>query len=214
MAARSSHSIVACLVCLSACVGLPPPPPAEESSSGPESTSTSTSTGTTPQPTTVDPDSSSSSADTTGSSSSGGATCGNGVIDEGEACDGRVLPLDADCTTLGFGEGMPRCIDDCTMLDYTVCPEYAECGNAEVNFGEECDGRNLGSMPSCGDFPNLMGDELACTDDCMYDTSACMACRENQQACEPSTDTCCDAKDVCSSVALKCCPRGSMGLCG
>jgi hypothetical protein len=66
--------------------------------------------------------------------------CGNGILDEGEACDG---PTDGSCPG--------RCRPDCTCV--------ALCGNGLVDEGEACDGPADGSCPggcrpdcTCGAF--------------------------------------------------------------
>jgi hypothetical protein len=199
-----------CVAANDGCVAARPSEPTcgfgeTSSSSGPSEATSSTTEGTTAD-----------EADTADSSSSSGPLdpCGNGVIDEGEACDGLALPPEASCATMRFGEGVPGCVEDCTMLNYSVCRDYDECGNMAVALGEQCDGTNFGAMRSCDAFPNLTGDGLlACTSECTYDTSACMMCRESQQSCD-AMDTCCEPGDVCAAVAKKCCPPGALGLCG
>jgi len=137
--------------------------------------------------------------------------CGNGVLDDGEACDGELLPEGIDCDALGFGEGTPGCAS-CMMIDYTVCPGYMECGNEELGVGEECDGENLGAM-TCDDFPNFTGRGLSCTDECLYDTDACMTCQESGESCNAGTDICCEADEVCAGLTPHCCVLNGLGLC-
>ena len=143
--------------------------------------------------------------------SSGGdpSICGNGAIEPGEECDGEVLPDGASCEAQGYGEGIPVCAADCTAVIYSVCPDFAECGNGEVGTGEECDG-GLGDR-TCDDFANLTGPGLMCTEQCTFDISACMICRENGQSCDDD-DTCCHPMAVCQGLlglGRKCsCPLG------
>jgi hypothetical protein len=147
----------------------------------------------------------------TGSGGTGGE-CGDGVIDPGEACDGDVVAQGSNCADEGFGDGTPTCVDDCSMLNYTDCPAYDECGNDEVAHGEDCDGTNLGDE-TCDDFPNRTGRGLICTDECTFDPGACMACFEHMEPCMTVEDTCCEPGDVCVSVAKVCCPPSGLGLC-
>lgn len=107
--------------------------------------------------TTGDPSTGSSTGSTTaddttgGSSSTGpGATCGDGVVDDGEECDdaGPSQTCDADCTAAKCGDGVvndaagevcdeagesPACDADCSA---------PECGDGVVNTaaGESCEG--------------------------------------------------------------------------
>lgn len=147
------------------------------------------------------------------SSSSGGPNlCGNGLIDDGEACDGELVPAEADCMTEEFGKGIPTCTDDCTMLDYTDCPAYMLCGNGEVGFGEDCDGMNLNG-DSCEDFANLTGAGLACDERCMFDLAACLPCVESGEECSPGQSVCCEATDTCGGLLNKeCCVGASCPL--
>jgi hypothetical protein len=142
------------------------------------------------------------------SSSSSGepVLCGNGVIDPGEACDGVVVAQGASCADEGFGEGVPTCVDDCSMLNYTDCPAYDECGNEEVAFGEECDGTNLLGR-TCEDYPNRTGGGLACSPRCTFDLAACLPCVESDEPCVVNRDVCCNPKDQCDGVLVttECC---------
>lgn len=47
-------------------------------------------------------------------------TCGNGVLDEGEVCDGEVLGADT-CATQGFVEGALGCAAGCATFDTAAC---------------------------------------------------------------------------------------------
>ncbi len=97
--------------------------------------------------------------------------CGNGVIDEGEICDG-----DVDCTYLNskkWESGVASCVDFCTAYDYSNCVAIPLCGNATLDEGEACDGKPT-------DCVNLSPDkwsdgEAACLDDCTgWDDSTCI----------------------------------------
>ena len=74
------------------------------------------------------------------------ATCGNGVIDVGEACDaGPPLNLDGEnCNTLGFPGGTLMCASDCLTFDTSACLAIPPCGNTLIEPGEVCDGAQLG----------------------------------------------------------------------
>lgn len=172
---------------------------------------------TTASSTTAPSDSSTTASEAADSSTTGEILCGNGVIDEeaGEVCDGELLPEDApDCSTEGYGMGPPSCQDDCSRLNYMMCPGYVEeCGNEEVGVDEECDGTVFGGgMDSCDAFPNLTGDGLDCNEDCTFDTTDCMICRESGESCTQD-DTCCNANEVCSGLMPHCCVLNPLGLC-
>jgi hypothetical protein len=211
MTVPSSHSRVACILLLSACANPLPPLPVSSSTTS-ESTDTSTSTGS-DTGTTGESDTTADTTATSGSSSGGPNLCGNGMIDEeaGEMCDGDVLPEGTNCQSEGedFGKGVPGCSEDCSMLDYTVCPQYMLCGNGEVGFGEQCDGMLFGNgVTSCDDLPNYTGDGLVCTDDCMLDESACTMCQEHDQPCDPDNEVCCLEGEICGATQVgsrRCC---------
>lgn len=151
--------------------------------------------------------------ETVAASSGEPPSCGNGALDPEEACDGTALPAGTSCVAMGYGEGTPGCAADCTAVDYSMCPDYVECGNGEVAADEQCDGDNLAGM-TCGDFANLTGPGLVCTDRCAFDTSACLICRENEQSCSQE-DLCCDPEADCKFTLMgnRCCGPNTMGLC-
>lgn len=63
----------------------------------------------------------------TGDGDGDGDTCGNGVIDDGEDCDGADFG-GVNCIDLGFGPGLPLCIG--CKFDTSTCPEDPIEGDA------------------------------------------------------------------------------------
>ncbi len=80
--------------------------------------------------------------DTTGCTA--GVDCGNGVIDDGETCDGTELG-GATCVTQGFEAGTLACASNCGAFDTSGCtggqegPEIRECGAAVTPTTGTCD---------------------------------------------------------------------------
>ena len=125
--------------------------------------------------------------------------CGDGVLDEGEACDTAIADgeegacpstcADEDvCTTDGVsGTG---CSATCTNAPITepstgdgCCPAGAlpvndrdctgDCGNGTLDAGEGCDlGIPAGTPGAC---PATCDDAIACTSDTMENAGTCMA---------------------------------------
>ncbi|HRV17952.1 MAG TPA: hypothetical protein P5317_08070, partial [Myxococcota bacterium] len=98
------------------------------------------------------------------------ADCGNGEIDEGEQCDGANLN-EQTCETQGFDGGTLSCTAAC-QFDTTGCTKIGpDCGNGEIDEGEQCDGANLNSQ-SC-ETQGFDGGTLSCTAACQFDTTGC-----------------------------------------
>jgi hypothetical protein len=94
--------------------------------------------------------------------------CGNGVVDNGEDCDGAELGGET-CVTQGLDSGDLACTDACTF-DLSTC---LGCGNGQIEVGEVCDGTNLDGQ-TCTDVGNFTGGTLACNATCDdYNTSGC-----------------------------------------
>jgi hypothetical protein len=123
--------------------------------------------------------------------------CGNGVLDSGEECDGAAFG-GKTCESLGYASGILACTNACELnesgcvyppedcdngtdddhdgdadCDDGDCAEAAVClcGNGVLDDGENCDGTELGEA-SCRTLDFEAGD-LACNDDCTFDTSDC-----------------------------------------
>ncbi|MCB1214562.1 MAG: hypothetical protein KDK66_03705 [Deltaproteobacteria bacterium] len=52
--------------------------------------------------------------------------------------------------------------------------EISECGDGVANFGEDCDGLDLGGKDCFSVNPNAVGGTLACDAFCQFDTSGCI----------------------------------------
>lgn len=146
------------------CVGDPPPLPAEDlgttSSVVSEDTmSESTSEGGSNTISATEPTS------TVELTSEPQAECGNGMVEDGEECDG-IDWQGATCESLGFVGGGLECGDACAF-DTTGCHL---CGNQIVGPGEECDGVDLDKM-TCESL-GFSGTGLVCAN-CQHDASAC-----------------------------------------
>jgi hypothetical protein len=76
-----------------------------------------------------------------------GCSCGDGVADGAEECDGNDLPAE-DCADLAdenFDQGVVQCNADCTLnLD-----DCSLCGNGRVEANEECDADVFGCDDAC-----------------------------------------------------------------
>ena len=124
------------------------------------------------------------------------SVCGNGIVEAGEACDGRHGG--ATCTDLGFDGGTLRCDASCAF-DTSTCTSAERCDNGldddrdglvdcedpdcggvarcptcgdGVREGlESCDGADLGGF-DCAAFGYDAG-VLTCTAGCRIDTSTC-----------------------------------------
>jgi cysteine-rich repeat protein len=102
--------------------------------------------------------------------------CGNGLIepDIGETCEGDNYGGVTCAEVVGFVSGNITCSDECT-LDTSVCvPVYvAECGNAILDEGEECDGTVGLDYLACSDFEGYDKGNVSCMTNCTYNISAC-----------------------------------------
>jgi hypothetical protein len=94
------------------------------------------------------------------------ATCGNGIVDAGEQCDGSSLNGQT-CYTRGFNGGSLGCSQSCT-LDISSC---SKCGNYSIDTGEECDVTNLNGQ-TCSS-KGFTGGALSCYSTCKLNTTSC-----------------------------------------
>lgn len=114
--------------------------------------------------------------------------CGDGVLDEGEACDGEDFG-GRSCDDEGADGGSLRCTDDC-QIDTCGCtwedgggdcpPDTPPvCGNGIQESGESCDGTDIPSWdfdPCEAELGNGFYGGVGCTADCTLDTSTCGWC--------------------------------------
>ena len=98
-----------------------------------------------------------------------GTTCGNGMKDGKDECDGVDLG-GASCASLGLGTGTLKCTDRCTF-DTSSCSANAVCGNGVREGTEACDGLDLGGQ-TCATL-QLGSGQLQCNLNCTFDTSGC-----------------------------------------
>lgn len=101
--------------------------------------------------------------------------CGDGVIDEGEQCDGTV-GSDFACSDFGdFTGGELRCSATC-QIDTSMCVSttttQAVCGNGVIEPGEQCDGSDV--RMQCTDFTGYSGGQLSCNNQCQFDMTQCV----------------------------------------
>lgn len=111
------------------------------------------------------------------------AQCGNGVVDEGEVCDGTNL-AGRDCASVGQTKGTLACNATCDGLDESGC---STCGNGILEADEVCDTTELDGE-TCAGFGHA-GGTLACAETCDdFDESACTGCgdamAEGEEVCD------------------------------
>ena len=93
--------------------------------------------------------------------------CGNGLLDDGEICDGDDVG-DNQCADFGFAGGALHCADDCEL----VTKQCSFCGNGVLDDDELCDGEALSDI-TCGDYVVGGTGSLGCSPACDVDTGAC-----------------------------------------
>lgn len=97
-------------------------------------------------------------------------SCGDGVLDGNETCDGAALG-GATCESLGYVGGELACESNCTAYDTSGCVAPS-CGDGIINQdSEDCDGSDLGGETCIG--LGYEEGQLACAQDCTYDENTC-----------------------------------------
>ncbi len=103
-----------------------------------------------------------------GVDTAGCTRCGDNQIDPGETCDGSALN-GRDCALEGFFGGTLACNDSCDGYGTSQC---SDCGNGVIDEGEDCEA-SIALTESCSSLGYRDTPDLACGQDCRYDTSAC-----------------------------------------
>ena len=111
-----------------------------------------------------------STTNTTGEGAGPSRFCGDGVIGDGEACDGADLG-GASCADAGFTNPAGASCDEQCDLDFGACAPT--CDGVALEPGETCDGSDLGGI-DCTDFSYENPGGATCTPDCSaVDASFC-----------------------------------------
>ncbi|MBU1537270.1 hypothetical protein KKF84_18275, partial [Myxococcota bacterium] len=98
-----------------------------------------------------------------------GATCGNGTLDNGEACE-PGLAFSTTCRDLGFLGGTLTCSSSC-QWNTTACNNIDLCGNGIADNGEACDGAAMNGHTCLSE--GFYTGTVSCNADCTVNTSEC-----------------------------------------
>ncbi len=104
--------------------------------------------------------------------STGSDSCGDGVLDVGEQCDGDAFGNET-CITQGYNGGTLACDDQCRLV-LTACEAEGRCGDGivQTEYDEECEAGV--STESCEELERGTGTAV-CDANCRYDYSGCTA---------------------------------------
>jgi len=101
-----------------------------------------------------------------------GPTCGDGVLEGTELCDGDDLG-GKTCASINLGTGALACDVTC-QLDTSGCSLTAVCGNGAIEGNETCEGLNLNGQSCTSIGQGFTGGTLGCDEiTCTFDTTAC-----------------------------------------
>ncbi|MBU1240570.1 hypothetical protein KKF84_11615 [Myxococcota bacterium] len=118
-------------------------------------------------------------------------SCGDGVIDVGEDCDGTDLAGES-CATQGYHAGTLACTTTCGF-DLSGCQADGYCGDGEIQEGEACEGTNIQGA-TCLSAADKPGGVLTCDENCQLDTSDCNDCGDG--TVQISQGETCDGTDL------------------
>ncbi len=100
-------------------------------------------------------------------------SCGNGILDDGEACDGTSF-RDSSLSCASFkgngATGSLTCLN-CVVSD-VACVAASACNNGNIDNGEKCDGSNFNGK-TCEDFVAGSTGNLNCINCTAIDASGC-----------------------------------------
>ncbi len=154
--------------------------------------------------------------------------CGDGVINEGEQCDGTNLD-GMDCSSFDtFTTGQLTCTNDC-FINTANCVRPVSCHDGIIDPGEECDFNDYTGDPifgsgtdSCTDFGYDTGN-LICTQNCQISLDNCGSCSiaadgcctGNQgDGCDPDCTPIADPDcSSCSTSSGNCCVDNADSIC-
>jgi len=125
-------------------------------------------------------------------------TCGNGVVEDVELCDGNDLD-NKNCEDLGRGPGLLSCLANCADFDTSLCSPPLTCGDGDVDKPDEmCDGTDFYGL-TCERLGYAAG-QLICAADCLsIDHSQCSA------TCQPDCSSrVCGPDPVCGESCGQC----------
>lgn len=170
---------------------------------------------------------SSTSENDSDSTSSGGPECGNGIIEEGEFCDGNI-----PCWQAGhyYPENQAVCNDDCSAYNLSACSArepWDTCGDGKLDDREVCE---MGDTKACTDLlSSYVSGDATCNRNCNgWDTLDCstggtktcsqiLACVDKCAADDACIQECYDSSseqgktiyDVLDACYTENCPAGA-----
>jgi len=114
------------------------------------------------------------------------STCGNGIVESGESCDGTELNGETCATIEGYTGGELACQPGLCQWEYAGC---FSCGNNECELDQGETSSNCPGDCECGDMvcDHSTEDTISCANDCICGDGNCedhpMFARENHTTC-------------------------------
>lgn len=121
--------------------------------------------------------------------------CGNGVIDDGEVCDGVAVPVGEDCTDHGFVSGTLGCATDCSAISTAECNGCGDSCDFDV-CDDGCDENEICAMYAGGTGST-------CTAECMIDED-CPSPYIGAICVDGECTIPCMSEEDCPSVTMQC----------